>query len=166
MLLAEAHARVPAQQGVVVVRRAHRLGALVGLHRLAQPVACRADAAGAVTAEQRARAALRDEAGVVLGLVIAWKPGRQLLGATHALAALARKPVGNRENQRNQRLRVAGIRRKHVFADALGLCRLVQEPVAFRLGERRGDGRRRQRLQTEHAHLPGTSTDPAAMPTA
>jgi hypothetical protein len=48
------------------------------------------------------------------------------------------KIVREREYQRDERLVVRGIRAQHVFADTLALRRLVQQPVAFGLGERGG----------------------------
>ena len=47
--------------------------------------------------------------------------------------------VGQREQQQRQRLLVVRLDRQHVEADALGLDRLVEQPVALGLLQRRGD---------------------------
>ena len=91
---------------------------------------------------------LADDPGVVGLLVIAAEPGQDLARLLYVRPVL--DLVGQGQQQRDQGLLVVRLHAQHVQADALGLPRLVQEPVA--LGPLEGLGHRHlgQELQLEH----------------
>ena len=61
--------------------------------------------------------------------------------------------VGDGEQVERHRLLVPGLGAEDVLADALGLLRLVEQPVSLGLGERSRDGLGAQRFQLEHGRL-------------
>ena len=69
--------------------------------------------------------------------------------------AAGAEAVGDREQVQRDGLLVAGLRPEHVLTDALGLLRLVEQPVTFGLGERGRDGLGPQWLELEHGRLLG-----------
>jgi hypothetical protein len=83
--------------------------------------------------------ALADDPRVVGPLVVVAEPAQHALGP----ARVDREPfelVGHGQQHRHERLLVVRLDTQDVEADALGIARLVQQTVAFRLVEGFGDG--------------------------
>src|SRR4029079_11396281 len=138
-LLQQAAARVPAQHGVVVVRRADGLRALEEGHRLAQPAAGGSAGGERVALQDRLGAALADDAGIVVAVVVVGEPVHEIGGARRGVARRGRliaELVGQGQQQHHQRVLVDRIDLQHVETDALGLAGLVQQAIAFGLGQR------------------------------
>src|ERR1044071_8232549 len=155
-------AAVPAQHGVDVARRAQRLGALVPLHGVPEPVVGRR-ADGVLASEERAGLALVDQAAVVRALVLVGQLddvgarfARRVTGATRA------ELIGERQDQAAQRVLVVGSDREHVLADALGLRRIIEQPIALGLVHRVRDAVGRDLLELEGAHDSTIARNPTA----
>ena len=159
LALDRAHAAVPAQDRVDVARRPQRLGALVPLHRVAEAVVGRR-AHDVLAVQERAGLALVDQAAVVGALV--------LVGQLDDVGAcLARRGgrtvgaelIGERQDEATQGVLVVGVDDEDVVADALGLRRVVEQPVALGLLHRVGDAVGVDPLELEAAHGPSHRTD-------
>src|SRR5262249_41137289 len=72
--------------------------------------------------------------------------------ARRARRAARAELIGEREDQRAQRILIVRIDREHVAADALGLCRIVEQAIALGLVERVRDAVRCDRLELELGH--------------
>ena len=93
--------------------------------------------------------AFGDDAGVVGAFIVTGKLGQHLPRARlrDAVAEL----VGEAQEQHDQSLLILRLDGEYVQADAFGLPRLIEQPVAFRFPERNGDGFGGDGLQLEHA---------------
>src|SRR5205085_9233138 len=88
-------------------------------------------------------------------LVLGGEAADVLRGLADAGAALPPELVGDGEDQHGEGVLVAGLGGEDVEADALGLLRLVEEPVLLRPLDGLGDGRRRDGLELKVvAHAP------------
>jgi len=132
------------------VGRTHGLGPLEQPHRLLEPVEGPARRRAAAL-ELRARSTLEDEAVVVRALVLGGEPlgGRHGLG-DHRAPLRVGELIGQRQQQHDERLVIAGIDGEDVLADALRLRRLVEQAVTFCLRQGRWDRAHRDGFQVEH----------------
>src|SRR5262249_27718625 len=121
-------------------------------HRLAEPGVRSETGARAAVLQTRLGAALADDAGVVRTLVLALDARQHLLRPAHVTARF--ELVGQRQEERDDRLLILVIDAQHVEADTLGLGGLVQDAVAFGSLERSRDGISRERLELEHGTPP------------
>ncbi len=136
-----------------LLARADRLGLLVALQRLLEKVIGHEARVRPAVAKHGARAPFADDAAVVGPLVLAVEAREDFLGATD-VDGRPFELVGQGEQQRDEGLLVVRLDLQDVQTDALGLPRLVQEPVALRLLERPRNGFPRQRLELGHDFLP------------
>src|SRR5262245_51567702 len=157
----QSRARVPPKHRIVVPGRTNRFSTLEARHRFAQPfVGARAGVRHAA-AEPRPGATLPDDAGEIVVAVLVVDPLEARPGLAERLGALlAFELIGQRQNQRGNRLLVAGVRGEHVEADAGGLARLVEQTVTDGLFERARYRVSRQLLQFE-LHLEPPSPKPS-----
>src|SRR5262249_24351293 len=155
----QARARVPAQDRVVVAAGTKRLGALVPVHRLAEPVVDEWTRAGRMMLQLRLRPALVDEAGVVGAFVLVPQLRDRFPRSRDAGPRILIELLGQGQQQRRQRRLIVRLDGERVQADALRFARLVQQTVALGLGERAGHRVLRQHLQLElHGDLRGIRT--------
>ena len=91
-------------------------------------------------AEQRPGPTLGHQPPVIGAVVLGVEPRHDGLRPGDESAVVVGEPIGQREQQHDQRLSILGLRRQDVLADALRLLGFVQQPVALGLGERGGNG--------------------------
>src|SRR5262249_14403173 len=121
---------------------------LVPLERLEEPSGGAAQVGAAL--ELGLDPPLADDPRVVGPLVVAAEPIQHLVRVGDDPVGAARELVGDGEQQHDEHVLVVGIGAQDVPADAVGFLRLVEQPVALRLGHGPGDGGLAERLQLEH----------------
>ena len=90
---------------------------------------------------------------VVAAVVLGRELIEQRARPPHVRLVAGPEAVGDGQEIQRDGLLVPGLGAEHVLADALGLLRLVEQPVSLGLGERSRDGLGAQRLQLEHGRL-------------
>src|SRR5438105_2924498 len=152
--LQQSRTRVPAQDRVVVAGRPARLGLLVPASRLAQELVDGALGARSRLAEQRARAPLANDAGVVGALVAVLDAAKCLPCPRDGRGAVLAELVRQRQDQPDQGRLTLRIDVEDVEVDVLGLPGLAEQPVALALRERARYPILREQLELEHNPVP------------
>src|SRR5205085_10688087 len=119
-------AGVPAQEGVVVPRRANAFSSFEPAHRFTKTVVRVMTRSGSALGELRFRAALVEDAGVIGPLVFAFHAREQLLSLGVADAVTFPKTIRDREQQCDQRRLIFRIGLQDIETNALGLARLIE----------------------------------------
>src|SRR5262245_37200811 len=146
-------AGVPAQDRIVVARRAQLDRALEVRHRLQEPGVGDRARTGIVPVEHDLGAPLAEQPVVVGAAVLVAESLDQRMGLVVLLAQTPLELLGERQDQGNPGRAVVRIDLEDVAANALRLERLAQQAVAVGLLDGRGQGFPGEGLELEHGGL-------------
>src|ERR1700733_608494 len=149
VLFKKTHAGIPAENRVIVACRPQAFRFFEETQRPDDPIVDVAAGANRAGIAAGLGAPLPRDPGIVGAIVRRLQAGHGPYGAGKR-ARVLRNRVGQGQDQADARLPVGWVNVEDVAADAFGFVRLIQQAVAFGLGQRAADAVTRDGFQCEH----------------